>query len=320
MIVGVIGLGVMGMPIARHIMAAGFDVVGYDVADRAMTAFVGTGGKAVGSPREVAERSEIVLTLLPSAAALHDVIDGAAGLALARQRATVTVECSTLPIAIKTSARDRLASIGVAMLDCPLSGTGAQAETRDLVVLGSGLRAGYDKCLPAFQAMSRTQRYLGEFGNGSRMKFVANHLVNIHNVAAAEAMVLGMKAGLDPHLIYDVIAESAGSSRMFQVRGRMMADQNYSDVCMALALWRKDIETIAAFAADVQCPVPVFTAAAQPYYAALAQGLGALDTAAVCAVFEEAARVVRSPEMPGAPVNATKDENPALRLAAMLEG
>jgi 3-hydroxyisobutyrate dehydrogenase-like beta-hydroxyacid dehydrogenase len=299
MSVGVIGLGVMGMPIARHMMASGFEVVGYDIADQAMAAFVRIGGKAAASPREVAERSELVLTLLPSAAALHDVVDGANGLTQAARGASVVAECSTLPIAIKTSARDRLANLGVAMLDCPLSGTGAQAETRDLVVLGSGPRAAYDKCAPAFQAMSRTQRYLGEFGNGSRMKFVANHLVNIHNVAAAEAMVLGMKAGLDPRLIYDVIAESAGSSRMFQVRGRMMAEGNYSDVSMALALWRKDIETIAAFAADLQCPVPLFTAAAQPYYAALAQGLGDKDTAAVCAVFEEAARVIRSPHVDG---------------------
>lgn len=299
MSVGVIGLGVMGMPIARHMMASGFEVVGYDIADQAMAAFVRIGGKAAASQREVAERSELVLTLLPSAAALHDVVDGANGLAQAARGASVIAECSTLPIAVKTSVRDQLASLGVAMLDCPLSGTGAQAETRDLVVLGSGPRAAYDKCAPAFQAMSRTQRYLGEFGNGSRMKFVANHLVNIHNVAAAEAMVLGMKAGLDPRLIYDVIAESAGSSRMFQVRGRMMAEGNYSDVSMALALWRKDIETIAAFAADLQCPVPLFTAAAQPYYAALAQGLGDKDTAAVCAVFEEAARVVRSPHVDG---------------------
>lgn len=144
--------------------------------------------------------------------------------------------------------------------------------------------------------MSRKQHSLGAFGNGSRMKFVANLLVNIHNVAAAEAMVLGMKAGLDPHLVYDVIAESAGSSRMFQVRGPMMADGDYTNVSMALSLWRKDIETIAAFAADLHCPVPLFTTAAQPYYAALAQGLGDQDTAAVCAVFEEAARVVRSPD------------------------
>ena len=299
MCVGVIGLGVMGSPIARHMMASGVEVVGYDIADQAMAAFAGIGGKAAASPREVAERSELVLTLLPSAAALHDVVAGTNGLALAARGASVVAECSTLPIANKSDARDRLASLGVDMLDCPLSGTGAQAETRDLVVFASGPRAAYDKGLPAFRTMSRAQRFLGDFGNGSRMKFVANHLVNIHNVAAAEAMVLGMKAGLDPHLIFDVIAESAGSSRMFQVRGRMMADGNYSDVSMALALWRKDIETIAAFAADLQCPVPVFTAAAQPYYAALAQGLGDKDTAAVCAVFEEAARVVRSPHVDG---------------------
>jgi 3-hydroxyisobutyrate dehydrogenase len=214
--VGVIGLGVMGIPIARHLIASQFEVVGFDIAGAAMATFVGLGG------------------------------------------------------------------------------TGAQAETRDLVVLGSGPRAAYSKSHAALAAMSRVQRYLGDFGNGSRMKFVANHLVNIHNVAAAEAMVLGMKAGLDPHLIYEAIADSAGSSRMFQVRGRMMADRNYDDVSMALALWRKDIDTIAAFAADLQCPLPVFTAAAQQYYAALAQGLGEKDTAAVCEVYEEAARIVRS--------------------------
>ena len=169
------------------------------------------------------------------------------------------------------------------------------------MVFGSGLRASYELCLPAFKAMSRVQHHLGAFGNGSRMKFVANHLVNIHNVAAAEAMVLGMKAGLDPATVCQVISESAGSSRMFQVRGPMMAAGDYTAVSMALGLWRKDIETIAAFAADVQCPVPLFAAAAQPYYAALAQGLGDQDTAAVCAVLEAAARVVRASRKTQAP-------------------
>jgi L-threonate 2-dehydrogenase len=292
--VGIIGLGVMGTPIARCLIASQFEVVGYDIAGAAMSAFVGLGGNAASSSREVAECAELIFTLLPSTAALRDVIEGADGVGQSARRSSVVVECSTLPIATKIEARDRLASQGAVMLDCPLSGTGVQAETGDLVVLASGPRAAYDRCRPALEAMSRAQRYLGEFGNGSRMKFVANHLVNIHNVAAAEAMALGMKAGLDPHLIYDVIADSAGSSRRFQVRGRMMADGSYDNVSMALALWRKDIETIAAFAADLQCPLPVFTAAAQQYYAALAQGLGDKDTAAVCAVYEEAARVVRS--------------------------
>ena len=141
--------------------------------------------------------------------------------------------------------------------------------------------------------MSRAQHYLGAFGNGSRMKFVANHLVNVHNVAAAEAMVLGMKAGLDPAVIYEVISESAGSSRMFQVRARMMADNRYNAVSMALGLWHKDIETIAGFAADLHCPIPLFMGAAQPCYAALAQGLAGQDTAAVCMVLEKVAGVQR---------------------------
>ena len=289
--VGVIGLGVMGRPIARHLLEAGFAVVGYDIAEQALESLSGLGGARATSPTEVAERADIILTLLPSAAALQDVVSG---LAQAARPGVVVAECSTLPITDKLAARDRLAPGEMTLLDCPLSGTGAQAETRDLVVLGSGSAAAVERCLPVFRAMSRKQHSLGAFGNGSRMKFVANLLVNIHNVAAAEAMVLGMKAGLDPHVIYDVIAESAGSSRMFQVRGPMMADGDYTNVSMALSLWRKDIETIAAFAADLHCPVPLFTTAAQPYYAALAQGLGDQDTAAVCTVFEEAARVVRS--------------------------
>jgi 3-hydroxyisobutyrate dehydrogenase-like beta-hydroxyacid dehydrogenase len=292
--VGVIGLGVMGIPIGRHLIASRFDVVDFDIAGAAMTAFVGLGGKAASSSRDVAEGTELIFTLLPSTATLRNVIEGSSGVTQASRGVSIVIEWSTLPIVAKIEARDRLAPQGIAMLDCPLSGAGAQAEARDLVVLGSGPRAAYSKCQAALEAISRVQRYLGDFGNGSRMKFVANHLVNIHNVAAAEAMVLGMKAGLDPHLIYEVIADSAGSSRMFQVRGRMMADGNYDEVSMALALWRKDIETIAAFAADLQFPLPVFTAAAQQYYAALAQGLGEKDTAAVCEVYEEAVRGVRS--------------------------
>jgi L-threonate 2-dehydrogenase len=292
--IGVIGLGVMGMPIARNMLAAGLAVRGFDIDPRAMAAFMALGGAPASSGGEIAACCDAILTLLPSIAALDEVVSGPNGLLAAASGTPVVAECSTLPISTKLAARDRLAAAGITMLDCPLSGTGVQATTGDLVVFGSGSLDGYELCLPAFKAMSRAQHHLGAFGNGSRMKFVANHVVNIHNVAAAEAMVLGMKAGLDPDTVYRVIAGSAGTSRMFEVRAPMMAAGNYSAVSMALGLWRKDIETIASFAADVQCPVPLFAAAAQPYYAALAQGLGDLDTAAVCSVLEEMARVVRA--------------------------
>ena len=118
------------------------------------------------------------------------------------------------------------------------------------------------------------------------MKFVANLLVAIHNVAAAEAMVLAMKAGLDPSMVLEVIGDGAGSSRMFQVRAPLMVRGEYGDPMMKLSVWQKDMNVIADFARDVGCPTPLFTATSPIYLAANAMGRGGEDTAAVCAVLE----------------------------------
>src|SRR5205823_10615186 len=138
-------------------------------------------------------------------------------------------------------ARDRLAGAGITLLDCPLSGTGAQAATGDLAVYASGGRAAFDRAAPVFAKFARVAHYLGEFGNGSKMKFVANLLVAIHNVASAEAFALGMKAGLDPKTIYDVIGNSAAASRMFQVRGPQMVENKYDPATISVGLFQKDM-------------------------------------------------------------------------------
>ena len=203
------------------------------------------------------------------------------------------METSTLKLSDKESAREILAAAGHTLLDCPLSGTGQQAQTGDLAMFTSGDEDAVVKCVPVIETFSRENKYCGGFGNGSRMKFVANHLVTVHNVAAAEAMVLGMKSGLDPALIYDVISTSAATSRMFQVRGKYMVDNDYSDVGMSNRLYQKDLDVITSFAADVHCPVNLFAAAVQPYRATLDNGHAESDTAAVCAVLEEQARVRR---------------------------
>jgi 3-hydroxyisobutyrate dehydrogenase-like beta-hydroxyacid dehydrogenase len=207
----------------------------------------------------------------------------------------VLLECSTLPLDGKEAARRALEKVGMVMLDCPLSGTGAQAVTKDLVVYASGDRATFERCRAIFDGFARTSHHTGAFGNGSRFKFVANLLVAIHNVAAAEAFVLGMKAGLAPEAIYEVIASGAGTSRMFEVRGPMMVEGRYDQATMKLDVWQKDIGIITDFARDLGCPTPLFAAAAELYAAALAQGRARQDTAAVCAVIEEMAGVVRPP-------------------------
>ncbi|HTL25532.1 MAG TPA: NAD(P)-dependent oxidoreductase [Burkholderiales bacterium] len=288
--VGVIGLGIMGSAISANLVRAGFATFGYDVLQARNKALHRSGGIPLRSPAEVATHAPIVLTSIPSSAALKDV---ACELSATGKRGTIVVETSTLPIEDKQRARDVLAVAGITLLDCPLSGTGAQAKTGDLSVYASGPRKAYRAATPVFEGFARSHYYLGAFGNGSKMKFVANLLVAIHNVSAAEAFVLGMKAGLPPGLIYKVAGDGAGTSRMFQVRGPMMVAGRYRKATMRNSMWQKDMKIIGDFAARLGVPTPLFRAADRVYAAAMKQGFGAQDTAAVCAVLESMARINR---------------------------
>ncbi|HEY3917495.1 MAG TPA: NAD(P)-dependent oxidoreductase [Stellaceae bacterium] len=277
--VGIVGLGIMGGAIARNLLAAGMQVRGYDI-DAARFDALRANGVATKSAGEAAQGADVVLTSLPSIKALDATVTS---LRAARARGLVVAELSTLPIEAKEKARAALASGGIVLLDCPLSGTGAQAVTRDLAVYASGERQAYDRAAPVFRGFARATHYLGAFGNGSKMKFVANLLVAVHNVASAEAMVLGMKAGLDPDTIVKVVASGAGTSRVFELRAPLMAKSDYAPT-MKIDIWQKDMAIIADFAKSLGVPVPTFAASAPVYDAARAAGFGAEDTAAVAKV------------------------------------
>ncbi|HUZ74519.1 MAG TPA: NAD(P)-dependent oxidoreductase [Stellaceae bacterium] len=289
--VGVVGIGIMGSAIARNLAAAGIAVRGYDTDPPRLALLRRDGGAPAASAAEAATGAAVLLTSLPSAAALEATV---ASLVAAPMAGLVVAELSTLPIADKERCRDRLAAHGMIMLDCPLSGTGAQAATRDLAVYASGERDAYERAVPVFDGFARTHRYLGAFGNGSKMKFIANLLVAVHNVASAEAMALGIKAGLDPDSIVKVIASGAGTSRVFELRAPLMAKGTYRPATMKIDIWQKDMAIIAAFAAALGVPTPTFSATAPIYDAAQAQGWGEDDTAAVCALLEKRAGITRS--------------------------
>jgi len=290
MTVGLIGVGIMGSAIAGNLLKQSTAVVGYDIDARRIANFVAAGGVAARSASEVADQAEIVLTSLPSAAALAATVET---LLRKPRPALIIAELSTLPIGVKVAARDRLAAVGIALLDCPLSGTSAQAEIGDLAVYASGDRAAYDRAALVFAKFARVAHYLGEFGNGSRMKFVANLLVAIHNIASAEAMVLGMKAGLDPSEVAQVIASGAGTSKVFELRAPLMVKGDYALPTMKIDIWQKDMAVIADYAASLGVTTPLFTASIPIYNAAQTEGHGAEDTAAVCAVLEQMAGLKR---------------------------
>ena len=284
--VGVIGLGIMGSAMSGNLVKAGFTVHGYDVVPARRAELKSAGGTPAASAVEVASLCDVVILSLPSAQALHDVAQELKG-------RCILIETSTLPIEDKVTARETLQRKGMTLLDCPLSGTGAQARTKDLTVYGSGEQSAFEKTKAVLEGFSRAHYYLGEFGNGSKMKYVANLMVAIHNVAAAEAFVLGMKAGLDPQTIYQVAGDGAGTSRMFQVRGPQMVAGRYDDATMKVEVWQKDMKIIGEYATKLGVPTPLFNASAAVYTAAMAQGYEKQDTAAVCAVLEAMARVKR---------------------------
>jgi 3-hydroxyisobutyrate dehydrogenase-like beta-hydroxyacid dehydrogenase len=288
--VGVIGLGIMGGAFAKNLAATGWHVIGYDLSAAARRAAQRNGVKIAKSAAEVAAQAPVILTSLPKPKAL---IDTARKIAAAKLPRKLFVEMSTFAISDKEKAKAILAKAGHTMLDTPVSGTGAQAATRDLVFYASGDSAAIKRVQPILQAFGRRAYDVGTFGNGSKMKYVANLLVAINNVASAEAMVLGMKAGLPPKLIFDLITAGAGNSRIFELRVPMMVKNNYKNATMKIDVWDKDMSVIGGYARKIKVPTPMFDASIPIYLKAQKSGLGAQDTAAVCAVLEKMAGVKR---------------------------
>jgi 3-hydroxyisobutyrate dehydrogenase-like beta-hydroxyacid dehydrogenase len=288
-IVGQVGLGIMGGAFARHLLDAGFRVIGFDPSSRASKALERMGGEAARSAAEVAAKASVIITSLPSPGAMEAAYFGKDGIAAGARRGTAVIEASTMTLDLKEKLHRRLAKQGVPLLDCPISGTGAQAAAKDIVVYASGDRKTFNRHRKVFDGFARGTYYCGEFGTGSKLKFVANLLVTIHNLSTAEAMALGEKAGLDLKLLYKVIGDGAGGSRMFQVRGPMMVEGRYLPPTMKCDIYQKDIDIIDAFARRLRCPTPLFRASLPYYTAALRQGWAKQDTAAVHAVLRRRA-------------------------------
>lgn len=293
--VGIVGLGIMGGAFARNLVAAGWRVFGYDIDPARRRELAKAGVGIAKDTAALAQASPIIITSLPKPGALLATAKAIAASGVDRR---IVVEASTFTIADKQKAERVLAAAGHVLLDCPVSGTGSQAVTGDLVIYASGDSKSISRIKPMFAAFSRKTYDVGEFGNGSKMKYVANLLVAIHNVASAEAMVLGLKAGLDPQAVFDMISNGAGNSRVFELRAPMMVKNDYDNVTMKCSVWQKDMDVIGAYARKMRVPTPLFDATLPVYAATLKQGHADQDTAAVCAVLEKKAGIKRKRARP----------------------
>lgn len=286
--VGIAGLGIMGGTFARFLVEAGWSVTGYDIDAGCRERAAAAGVHIASGNQDLARQAEIILVVVPKPEALDDVIAAGAG-------ARLVVEMGTFSVATKLAAAATLGACGHAMLDCPVSGTGAQARNRDLVIFVSGDEGQAARAMPVFADFAREAHHVGALGNGTRMKLVTNHLVACHVAAAGEAIALGIKSGLDPRQVLQMAQAGAASSRMLDLRGPMMVANIYDgpNISARTSILMKDVCTIGELADDLNCPTPVLNAVKTLFAAAMATGHKDHDPASVCAVSEAIAGVKR---------------------------
>jgi len=292
--IGMIGLGLMGTAMSRNLLAAGFAVAGYDVRPEAMQALADAGGRPAASSAEVGKRADVVITALPSGAIVEAALLGPEGVAEGARPGLLILEMST--VAPETSRRlaARLGDRGVPMLDAPVSGTSSMVARRDCIIMVGGDRAAFDRCGPILEALSRRAFYIGPSGAGAQLKLVTNLIMGVNTLATAEGLALGVKAGLEPRLMLEVLGQSAAASRMLELRGPLMVDRQY-EAQMKIEMFLKDISLILENGQQLKMPLPLAAAMQQMFTAAYNQGRGAQEMAAVIEAYR---RACGAPEVP----------------------
>ena len=283
--VGIVGLGLLGSAVACRLRAAGHAVVGYDVVPVRVQALVAIGGRAAPSAEAVARGSEAVCVVLPSLASVEEVVLGPRGLAASGHAGQTVIQMSTISPSLTERLAREVSVKGLAFLDCPISGTSAMVGRGEGIIFVGGERSAFDRWRPLLESVLPRAVYIGRAGQAMALKLVANLLIALHSAAAAEALLMAKRAGLDLGLVLDVLTQSAATSRMLEVRGPLMAKQEFPPQ-MKLDLFMKDLHLIHEAAASVGALLPLTDVAERLYAAAMDAGHAGEDLAVVITALE----------------------------------
>jgi 3-hydroxyisobutyrate dehydrogenase-like beta-hydroxyacid dehydrogenase len=288
--IGIIGLGIMGGIMAQTLIQNQYQVVGFDIDQTTCKRLKKLGGKALKSVSEVVLEADVVITSLATSQALRDVFAQMKSTLIEHPKKLIVMETSTLAMIDKEFIASELNLPGVDLLDCPISGTAARMKDRAWTIFVSGQEKACKKMTPILKCLSDNSPYVGAFGNGLKMKMIANHLVAIYNVACAESTIFAKKIGLDPQEVLDIFGPSPViGTGVMRLRMPFMIDRQYTPPTMKVEVWQKDMQVIGDLAKSVGCPLPIFNATAPIYTAAMAQGLAKSDTASTAEVIGQMA-------------------------------
>lgn len=283
-IIGMIGIGQIGLPIAINLMRAGYRVVGFRRSDR--QAFVDAGGVALDSPGEVAARADVVLLCLPSITAQADALEGPRGVLQALSPGKIVIELGTYSREQKIAQAKRIGSMGAQMLEAEVSGTPPMVAERRAALFIGGSESLVAQCKPVLEAITAHQFHLGDVGSAVAMKLINNTLVAIHTLAAAEAMNMGARAGFDPHRVAEVLSKGSGNSAMLTIRAPIMAARSFTPAPGPFKTLQKYLDMGAELANELGCSTPLFSTASAYFFRGLEAGMGEEDIAAVITLLE----------------------------------
>jgi len=291
--VGIVGLGIMGGTMAEALLQQGYTVCGYDIDAKAQARLKRAGGACLSSAADVSVQSDVVIVSLSTSKALAQVTESIAAVPKTQwAHKPIVIETSTLPMADKDACAQTLGKLGITTLDAPISGTAVRIKERAWTFFVSGKETACRKVLPVLQVFTDKVSFVGPYGNGTKMKFAANHLVAIYNVAYAESVTLARKMGLNPQDVLDLFGNSPVlGTGVMRLRMPMMLERQYSPPTMKVEVWQKDMQVIGDMAKSVDCPTPLFSTCAAIYTSAMAMGLALEDTASTAEVMSAMAGI-----------------------------
>lgn len=290
--VGFIGLGAMGRPMSKNLIKAGFPVTVFDINPAAVDDLVQAGAVAAGSAKEVAQLTDVVITMLPACAHVKVAVLGPGGVLEGMAAGKTIIDMSSIAPTTTKLVAEEAAKKGVKMIDAPVSGGTVGAENGTLTIMVGGPKEVMEEHMDVLQAMGKNIKHLGGIGMGEAVKMVNQILVGVNMLALAEAFVLGVKAGADPQVMYEVIRTSAGNS--FMVDSRLPSyvfPGEFEKPGFALDLQKKDLGLAVDTAKELNVPIPATSLAYQLYTAVSSLGRGRMDSSAIITLFEDLAGV-----------------------------
>ena len=262
--IGSIGLGAMGGSYAKFLIEDNYTVYGVDPDTQNAEIFTSLGGLLLNNISDLVDKSNVIILSLPTVPIFKEVINEIE-INGKPNESKILIDMNTISLDDKIETKNKLEELNISMVDAPVSGTGAQAKVKDIVVMSSGDKAIVDECDNIFRSFSKQNIYVGDFGNGIKFKILANLLVTVHNTVTAEALLLGQKAGLEEKMIYQVLNAGAATSVMLDKRMPLMINKNYEPATASMRIFLKDIDVITDYLKSNNLNSPTFEAAANLY-------------------------------------------------------